>query len=59
MLAKDKSAGTTVIKHHCDLPGDRAEGVSSELWGPRRREGSERGETALFGEKMLSLKIGL
>lgn len=34
MLAKDKNAGTTVINHHCDQSGDRAEGVSSELWRP-------------------------
>lgn len=31
---KIREAGPTVIKHHCDQSGDRAEGVSAQLWGP-------------------------
>lgn len=48
MLAKDKNARTTVINHHCDQSGDRAEGVSSELWRPPPKEGNTRGERGRF-----------
>lgn len=56
MLAKDKSAGTTVINHHCDQSGDRAEGVSSELWSPPPKEGNTCGEKGRFGAENAELK---
>lgn len=67
LLAKDKDAGTTVINHHCDQSGDRAEGVSSELWGPwqkkkkKKKRGITHGKKALLGRgrKRWAYKYGL
>lgn len=56
MLAKDKNAGTTVINHHCDQSGDRAEGVSSELWRPPQKDGNTRGGKRPFWGENAELK---
>lgn len=48
---KIREAGPTVIKHHCDQSGDRAEGVSAQLWGAtmtKRQQVSHDEEKALW-----------